>query len=61
MNIEETIKSHLDLYLPNHSFKDVLLYSVFPAGKLFRPKLVHAMAMDLGEINEDHKFLSSSI
>jgi len=61
MNIEETIKSHLDLYLPNHSFKDVLLYSVFPAGKLFRPKLVHAMAMDLGEINEDHKFLASSI
>jgi geranylgeranyl pyrophosphate synthase len=61
MNIEQTIKSHLESYLPEHSFKDVLLYSVFPAGKLFRPKLVHALAEDLGEITENHKFLASSI
>jgi geranylgeranyl pyrophosphate synthase len=61
MNIEDTIKLHLGPYLPDHDFKEVLLYSLFPAGKLFRPKLVHALAQDLGEITEDHKYLSSSI
>lgn len=61
MNIEDTIKLHLDPYLPDHDFKEVLLYSLFPAGKLFRPKLVHALAKDLGVVTEDHKYLSSSI
>jgi geranylgeranyl diphosphate synthase, type II len=40
----------------------VMDYAVFPAGKLFRPKLVEALALDLSHIvSEDHLHLASAI
>ncbi len=62
--IEEKIKTHLADYLPandGHNFAEVINYAVFPTGKLFRPKLVHAIAKDLGNFTSDHEFLSSAV
>lgn len=40
----------------------VMDYAVFPAGKLFRPKLVEALALDLTKIvSEDHLHLAAAI
>lgn len=59
--INADLQLHLQNALPEHKFKDVLEYAVFPAGKLFRPQLVIAMAKDLGEVTESHRALASSI
>lgn len=40
----------------------VMDYAVFPAGKLFRPRLVEALALDLnGTVTDDHLHLASAI
>lgn len=40
----------------------ILNYAVLPAGKLFRPKLVEAIALDLGStLTADHMHLASAI
>lgn len=40
----------------------VMDYAVFPAGKLFRPRLVEALALDLSKtLTQDHLHLASSI
>lgn len=40
----------------------VMDYAVFPAGKMFRPKLVEALALDLtNKVSEDHLHLAASI
>lgn len=40
----------------------VMDYAVFPAGKLFRPKLVEALALDLANrVSADHLHLASAI
>ena len=59
--ISQNIESTLNTLLPNHQFKEVISYSVLPAGKLFRPLLVYSLAQDLEEINEDHKHLAASL
>ncbi len=61
MNIENLIKEYISSYLPEHNFREVLLYSLFPAGKLFRPKLVMALANDLDTVTKNHEVLASSI
>ena len=60
-DIENDLLQHLQQNLPEHSFKEVLEYAVFPAGKLFRPHLVHSLANDLGEIQNDHRVLASFV
>jgi geranylgeranyl diphosphate synthase, type II len=58
----EALKKSLE---KNSSYKElsgVMDYAVLPAGKLFRPKLVQAMALDLvGEVTSDHLHLASAI
>src|SRR5690606_35073769 len=40
----------------------ILDYAVLPAGKLFRPKLVEAIALDLGpQITQDHLHLATAV
>lgn len=39
----------------------VMDYAVFPPGKMFRPRLVEAIAKDLGEVTQDHLHLACAI
>lgn len=59
--IETNLIKHIEECLPQHKFKKVIEYAVLPPGKLFRPQLVYSLANDLESLNEDHKFLASSI
>ena len=59
--IEDDLKKSLEHHLPLHNFSDVIKYSVFPTGKLFRPLLVHCLASDLGEITPSHEYLAMAI
>ncbi|MFA5583346.1 MAG: polyprenyl synthetase family protein [Bacteriovoracaceae bacterium] len=56
--IKTSLKSaghHPELY-------KILDYAVLPAGKLFRPKLVEAIALDLGpQITQDHLHLAAAV
>jgi geranylgeranyl diphosphate synthase type II len=47
----------------NHSkdMQELLSYACLPAGKLFRPQLVYALAHDLNGFNNDHKLLAAAI
>ena len=44
----------IDEMTPNHRFREVIRYSSLPAGKLFRPLLVLALAKDLNALDENH-------
>ena len=59
--INSLINSALEKNLPNHKFKEVITYSVLPAGKLFRPLLTYSLANDLGGITVSHKDLAVSL
>jgi geranylgeranyl pyrophosphate synthase len=59
--ITKNLQTNLTNISPNHNFTDVLKYSVFPTGKLFRPLLVYSLAKDHGEITNNHKRLAESI
>lgn len=66
MSIEQELTNNLleDLLwsLPKHKISGVYHYAVFPPGKLFRPKLVHAVALDLtNSFSKNHRYLASSI
>lgn len=66
MSIEQELTSNLlqDLLwgLPKHKMSDIYHYAVFPPGKLFRPKLVHAVALDLtNTFSSNHRYLASGI
>lgn len=43
----EALEHHTKALLPHHAFSEVYLYSLFPAGKLFRPCLCISTGMDL--------------
>jgi geranylgeranyl pyrophosphate synthase len=58
LSIQRALKNsclHPDLY-------EVMEYAVFPAGKLFRPRLVEAIALDLSQsMTQDHYHLAAAI
>lgn len=46
----------------HHQLKEIMDYAVIPAGKLFRPRLVEALALDLEQkLQANHYHLASSI
>lgn len=56
--IEQSLKSACH----HPELATILDYAVLPAGKLFRPKLVEAIALDLGStLSKDHYHLASAI
>ena len=64
--ISQNLKLHLKQCIPNQLMKEVYEYCVLPPGKLFRPKLVYAIAKDLSEktnlqITQNHKYLASFV
>lgn len=61
MSIEKNISLIISQYLPNDPFKDVIEYSLYPAGKLFRSKLIIALAEDLEYMHSDIYELCAAI
>lgn len=60
--LNENLK-HALLSSTNHQeLKEVMDYAVFPAGKLFRPRIVEALALDLGEgMKKHHNHLANAL
>ncbi len=64
--ISQNLKIHLKRCIPKQLMGEVYEYCVLPPGKLFRPKLVYAIARDLSkdktpQITQDHQYLSSFV
>ncbi len=61
--LEKNLENYLINNLPSHAAKDVYLYSLIPAGKLFRPRLVHAMSLDLtgALFTKNHSLLANAV
>ncbi len=58
----EAVKRALKNAVIEKNLSEVMDYAVFPAGKLFRPRLIEALAQDLGEIvSQDYLHLASAI
>lgn len=47
LEIENTLRLHLDHLLPHHKIREVYEYALLPGGKLFRPHLVWSILSDL--------------
>lgn len=60
--LSEAIRAALKKSCLNPDLLEVMDYAVFPAGKLFRPKLVEAIALDLNhKVTNDHLHLAAAI
>jgi geranylgeranyl diphosphate synthase type II len=59
--INDDLKRSLKSPESTRAFFDVLEWATFPAGKLFRPRLVLALAQDQGGITADHRHLAAAI
>lgn len=60
--LASAIKAALKKSVHHPELLEVMDYAVFPAGKLFRPRLVEALALDLSsEVTPDHLHLASAI
>lgn len=67
--ISSNLEHHINISTPNHEISEIYKYAVLPAGKLFRPQLVWAIAKDFSTLTSDevtgkgsnHSFLSSGI
>lgn len=59
--ISDKLKAHLNLFKISHSFHGILEYALFPAGKLFRSKLIYALASDLNSHSPDHEYFASAV
>lgn len=60
-HINKKLLDLLNQNTPKHEFKNVIEYSLLPAGKLFRPLLVLNAAKDLNRITEDHLTFAAAI
>ncbi|MFP5385232.1 MAG: polyprenyl synthetase family protein [Bacteriovoracia bacterium] len=60
--LTEAIEKALKKSVHDKELFKVMEYAVFPAGKLFRPRLVEAIASDLSDsLTQDHLHLASAI
>lgn len=66
--IEKNLTIHTKLIFPNHPISEIYNYTIFPPGKIFRPFLVWAMALDFSNNKNilenpwsSHSLLCSSI
>ncbi len=60
--LEEALRLALRSSSHPEELLQVMTYAVFPAGKLFRPKLVEAIARDLtGEVSPNHLHLAAAL
>lgn len=60
--LPEAVREALENSTHHPELLKVMEYAVFPAGKLFRPRLVEAIALDLSKsLSRDHLHLASAI
>ncbi len=60
--LESELKRAILSSVSHKEFRDILEYAVLPAGKLFRPRLVEAMALDLDKnFSRDHLHLACAL
>ncbi len=60
--LENDLKRAILSSVSHKEFREILEYAVLPAGKLFRPRLVEAIALDLsGKFSQDHLHLACAI
>lgn len=59
--LEKKLSAIFKSKVEDSALGQILEYATFPAGKLFRPKLVLAIAQDLGDLAQDHYLLSCAI
>jgi geranylgeranyl pyrophosphate synthase len=60
--ISEAIQKALKKSVNHPELYEVMEYAVFPAGKLFRPKLIEAIALDLHKnLSANHLHLASAV
>lgn len=59
--MENKIKEIITSRTSGSELAQIIDYAMFPAGKLFRPKLVMAMAEDLNNVTNDHYLLAAAI
>ena len=55
------LSHHTKSLFPEHAFQEVYNYSLFPAGKLFRPSLCISIGMDINEVGLEDIPLKSSL
>jgi geranylgeranyl pyrophosphate synthase len=59
--LNESLKQALASISHHPELLKVMDYAVLPAGKMFRPKLVQALSLDLGKSGQDYLHLGSAI
>lgn len=60
--LNENLKTALASATNHQDLLEVMKYAVIPAGKLFRPRLVEALANDFGQgMSSSHKHLASAL
>ncbi len=60
--LESSIKKAIHSSVTHPELREILNYAVLPAGKLFRPRLVEAIALDLGkDFSQDHLHLACAL
>ncbi len=58
----ESLKAAIHSSVNHPELREILEYAVLPAGKLFRPRLVEAIALDLtGKFSSDHVHLACAL
>lgn len=60
LQIENTMRFHLDLLLPHHQIREVYEYATLPGGKLFRPCLVWSILKDLNPAQYDKSIINKN-
>lgn len=57
----DILAHHAKSLFPEHAFQEVYTYSLFPAGKLFRPSLCLSIGMDMNNLGLEDIPLKSSL
>lgn len=60
-DIESFLKDTYGKFNHNASFSEIGAHTLFPAGKLFRPLLTRAVALDYNSFNRDHRYLEAAV
>ncbi len=60
--LESALRGAIQSSVTHPELREILNYAVLPAGKLFRPRLVEAIALDLGKnFTQDHIHLACAL